>query len=162
MQRTGRPRKPTALHVLEGTDRPDRTNRNEPTPTLTDDKPPVWLKGRGRKGWRWIAPVVADMKILTDADKAALALLCDALGDYTECQEALRRDGRFYETLTKLGERMIKPHPAVAQASDAWRRAARMMVEFGMTPSARSRVKAAAEKEVDPFEAFLQGSSDAG
>lgn len=159
MHKTGRPRKPTALHVLEGTTRPDRTNLSEPQPVLTDDRPPIWLKGRGRRGWKWVAPVVRQMKILTDADKAALALLCDALGDYVECQEALRQGGRWYETLTKLGERMIKPHPAVAMASDAWRRAARMMVEFGMTPSARSRVKAAAEKDVDPFEAFLSGAS---
>lgn len=160
MQKTGRPRKPTALKVLEGNPGKRPLPKDEPQVPLTSSRPPAWLKGRGRRGWGWVEPIVRGMRVLTDADKQALALLCDALGEYVECREILRETGRTYETSNKLGERMVKARPEVAMASDAWRRAARMMIEFGMTPSARSRVKATAEEKRDPFEEYLSGQGE--
>lgn len=154
----GRPRKPTQLHKLHGTYRRDRQNAAEPAPPLGGGKPPAWLKGRARKGWREIASVLEAVKILTEMDRPALALLCDAYGEYIEARETVRRAGATYEASSVAGGTLIRPHPAVVQASDAWRRCAAMLGQFGMTPASRAKVSAAGESERDPLAEWLAGS----
>ncbi len=155
----GRPRKPTALKVLGGTARPDRLNPHEPQPAETTGRPPAWLKGQGRRVWRWLVPLLREMRVLTAADEQALALLCDVFAEYLEAREILRQRGLTYETTTPQGDRMVRPRPEVAIAADAWRRVQRMLTEFGLTPSARSRVQALPAPECDPFEELLASGS---
>lgn len=179
----GRPRKPSALKVLQGTDRPDRANPDEPIPPSGPVKPPPWLHGRGRTAWKWIAPLLEDMRVLTTADPHALALLCDAYAEYIECRQVVRKLGATYESrVVRASTRrvaadddqadgddfdaadwsvIIRPRPEVKMASDAWRRVQRMLVEFGLTPSSRSKVKAGGTAEADPFEEFLSGNRGA-
>lgn len=174
---TGRPRKPTTLKALQGTARPDRTNAREPEPPPGPVKPPSWLKGRARAAWRQLAPMLEDMRVLTTADPHALALLCDAYAEYIDCREVVRKQGAVYESrVVKASSRrveaeggdedfdaadwsvIIRPRPEVKMASDAWRRVHRMLVEFGLTPSSRSKVSAGGAEDADPFEEFLRGT----
>src|SRR5215204_4108204 len=117
----GRPRKPTALHRLHGTARPDRMNAAEPMPPILGDvQPPAWLKGRSLRAWRDLAPRLRAMRVLTEADRDALALLCDAYGELVECRQVIAREGRVYETDGQSV--MTRTRPEVAIAADAWRR----------------------------------------
>lgn len=193
----GRPRKPTALKVLQGTTRPDRRNDREPRPPIAPVKPPSWLKGRGRRAWGWVAPILEEMQVLTTADPHALALLCDAYAEYIECREVVRTLGAVYESrVLKASSRaveveedlegqphggalkrrhadedfrpedwsvIIRPRPEVKMASDAWRRVQRMLVEFGLTPSSRSKVSRAGDaEEADPFEQWARRGKRTG
>lgn len=62
---------------------------------------------------------------------------------------------RYYTTRTKEGSLMIRPHPAMAIRQDAWKRVVGLLREFGMTPSARTRVAASDTPDADPLEQFL-------
>jgi P27 family predicted phage terminase small subunit len=201
---TGRPPKPTALKVLEGNPGKRGLNQSEPKPPEGPVKAPNWLRGRGRTAWKWIAPVLEPMGVLTTADTHALALLCDAYAEYIESRAVVRRLGATYESRVfrastrraddadadveeelegqphggallrrratpgdddfDAGEWsvIIRPRPEVKMASDAWRRVQRMLTEFGMTASSRSKLYVAmAEAEGDPFAEWERGGRSA-
>lgn len=124
----GRPAKPTALKILEGA-QPCRINRAEPSlpPGSTDT--PAWLPDFAREHWAELAPMLSRAGLLTEGDRPALAALCLAYA-------SMRLD----------------PHDV--KARESYRR---MLVEFGLTPSSRSRIKSAVEKPRDALEEFLAG-----
>lgn len=185
MGRRGPPPKPTALRQLTGNAGKRAMNKEEPLPPAGPIKVPTWLKGKGRTFWRQIEPLLVDMKVMTTADPQALALLCDVLAEYVEARALVRQYGMTYEshTVTAHTRRvlnaeedpydeedpldpnsvsiMIRPRPEVRIASDAWRRARAMMQEFGLTPSARTRVKGDAPDEEDDFGAMFGGQKRA-
>jgi P27 family predicted phage terminase small subunit len=150
----GRPRKPTALHVVEGTTRADRENPDEPRPELGAQRP-FWLTKRGVWAWKKLAPRLVKTRILTELDAEALALLCDAYADYLEARAIVAREGLTYESATESGGTMIRPRPEVDMKARAWARVEKMLSNFGATPAARAKVHAAAEGDLDPFESFL-------
>jgi phage terminase small subunit len=127
--------KPTALKVLQGTNRRDRANPAEPRPAI-GAKPPPWLprNGPARSAWRRLAPILTATRVLSVADAEALALACIALADFLEARE------------DALGWR---------RADAAWKRYSGMLVQFGMTPSARTRVAAMPAVERDPLDEWL-------
>lgn len=123
----GRKPKPTALKILEGA-QPCRINRHEPSvPPPADLAPPRWLEGQAVDHWHELAPMLHRSGLLTEADRHSLALLCEAFG-------------RF------------RADPTDERARDLYRR---MAVEFGLTPSSRSRLRAPAEPKPDALAAFL-------
>lgn len=65
--------------------------------------------------------------------------------------------GRYYTTRTETGSLMVRPHPAAAEKDAAWRRFVKLLIEFGATPAARSRVSAMVPASVDPAAEFLNG-----
>ena len=154
----GRPSKPTNIKLLHGNPGKRPLNDAEPKPDASDQKPPTWLKGRARREWKRIAPMVADMGVLTVADNDAAALMCDALAEYIEAREVVRQHGATYEAEAKNGAVIVRPRPEVGMYQDAWRRVLRMMTDFGMTPSSRAKVQAGEKKSEDPFEEFMNGS----
>jgi len=125
----GRPPTPTALKKLRGETRKCRLTKNEPQPPL-GAQPPPWMTRAGRKVWTYLAPIVADMRVLTVADAAALSNTCELLAEFQrQC-----RDGR---PSTKLaGE--IRQH----------------LGRFGLTPADRARLTVAPPQEADPFAEF--------
>lgn len=138
----GRPRKPTRLHVLEGTDRPDRDNPAEPKPDPAPkrEEPPSWLSKGARPWWRRIRPILVRMQVLTSADTVALGLLCDALAFYVEARARMLDEGMT---------------PELIRATDVWwHRSKVMLTEFGKTPAARAKVSAADAGPVDPLESW--------
>jgi P27 family predicted phage terminase small subunit len=94
------------------------------------------------------------MKVLTLADGLALELCAEAFAEWREADAVVRQHGAFYQTTTKSGEAIL-PHPAARQRSDAWRRAQRMLSEFGLSPSSRTRVEAI-PGGLEPVNAFEQ------
>ena len=78
-----RPRKPTSLKLVTGTDRADRRNGGEPEPQLLEDlTPPAHLAARSAAVWTELAPMLRRIQLLTEADTIALEMLCDAVADY--------------------------------------------------------------------------------
>lgn len=150
----GRPPTPTALKVIRGTDRQDRTNAQEPKPKA-GARPPAWLSRDARKHWRRIAPVLDELGILTVADAESLALLCDSLAEYLDASARIESDGMVYETTTERGSVMLRKHPAIEIKATARTAIDRLLTGFGMNPAARSRVSAAKDAESDPFDEFL-------
>ncbi len=127
MAKPGRKPKPTALKLLEGC-RADRINASEPAfaPAHGDAPPPAWLHELGQGLWRELVPMLVSQGILTLADLPALENLCDLYSRW-----------RIY--------------PDDLSARKEYNR---LLIEFGLTPSARSRIKTT-EKPKDELEIFL-------
>jgi P27 family predicted phage terminase small subunit len=147
----GRRPKPTALRQLNGNAGKRPLPENEPMPPLiTDVQPPDWLAEDAAIFWGELSPMLSGGRVLTEFDRPALAALCAVFGLWLRSYKQIRRGGDFYESETEDGARIIRPHPAVSQEAERWKRFRLMLFEFGMTPAARSRVaKAGDEAEAD-------------
>ena len=155
----GRPKTPTQLKVVRGTTRADRANKREPKveePLPAD--PPEWLSPAALPWWGRVRPILTGMKVATSADPIAVGLLCDALAEYMAARDEALAAGMIYETTGKSGDTMIRAHPAVGIAADAWRRAKLMATEFGLTPASRAKVSVADAGPADPLAEWERGT----
>ena len=150
----GRRPKPTVLKVLTGNFRPDRAKKGEPRPDNRPPECPEHLNAGAKAAWRSIGPELERMGVLTVADGLALQMLCEAYADYREASDVLARKGATYETTTAEGSTMIRPRPELALASDSWKRVRAMLIEFGLTPAARTRVTVIANRKPNAFDEF--------
>jgi P27 family predicted phage terminase small subunit len=150
-----RPRKPTALKVLTGTDQPCRTNKNEPKLSPTSPPVPRHLTGKVRWAWHRLVKIIGPMRVLTKADAVALELAAEAYAEMVEASEVVEKEGFTFVTVTESGAESVKIRPEVMIRSDAWRRLEKMISHFGLSPSTRSKVSVVAKlKEGNPFDQF--------
>ena len=119
--------------------------------------PPKWLAGAALDHWRELVPELDEMGVLTTADGSALALLCSAWAECLAADEAIAEHGLTQTRTTAAGSTSVALRPEVALRSDAWKRYKSMLVEFGLTPSARTRVAANPERKAGKLKRFLDG-----
>ena len=149
--------KPTALKLVEGNKGKRALNKTEPKPKRVIPSCPAHLSDVGKVAWGRLSVLLDRMGVLTEADSAALERLCDCYSDILECRDLIARDGRTY-TNDSQGGTLIKGNPAVAMLSDADKRFKSYLIEFGLTPAARSKVHAAPDDETnkkDPLSEFF-------
>ncbi|MCU4184013.1 phage terminase small subunit P27 family [Acidiferrimicrobium sp. IK] len=143
----GRKPKPTALKVLQGNPGKRPVNRNEPKPTPTAPLCPTWLSAEGKAEWRRVVPELDRIGMLTKVDRAALATYCEAWATFMSAQRLVHEHGlvllkyKDLETLdgTKIYVTVAK-NPAAQMARDAAGLIRQFSAEFGLTPSARTRI----------------------
>ena len=131
--------KPPHLKVISGTTRGKATQA--PQARLTDVNPPGFVSERAALFWPELASLTAQMNVLSDQDRIALGMLCEALDDWTSARETIQAEGATYQATTEAGAVMHRAHPAVAMRNDAARRVQSLLSEFGLTPSARAKVQ---------------------
>lgn len=156
----GRRPKPTALRELNAVAGHRPLPKSEPKPAvLAQVEPPEWLGADAAMFWSELSPMLAGGRVLTEFDRPALAGLVAVFGLWLRSYKAIRNGGDFYETETEDGAKIIRPHPAVNQEAERWKRFRMMLIEFGMTPAARSRVAKAGEEGEgdDPVAKWLNG-----
>lgn len=169
----GRNAKTIQQHQLEGTFNTTRHSGFEnPDPTAGTPKPPKALSAEARLEWKRMIGRLTESKTLSIVDDAALyqyvqlfaeteGLRADAAKTRALSAE-LKKTARELEgaelvtaiaeivklqfILAKLTTQLRQGHMAVRQ----------YLVEFGLTPAARSRVRtqAGAEEKADPFDEF--------
>ena len=150
----GRKPMPTAIRKLRGNPGKRALPANEPAVEPSIPIYPSYFTDDQRDAWHDLAERLFGMKVLTDGDSTALELLVVAYTEWRYATEVVEAEGMTYCTTTESGDRMYRARPEVAIASDAWRRISSMLREFGLTPSARTKVSTAggAEKQ----NAFMQ------
>ena len=143
--KSGRKTKPKVLKELAGTFRADQHNENEPIMPALDIAPrcPAHLKGEVRKTWQRVGRLLAKTGVLTQADLHALEAYCVVFARWQDAETNLTTYGVM---LTRDGQLFASPFLRIAEDSLKQMRA--WMVEFGLTPSSRSRVKV--EKKEPP------------
>ncbi len=150
----GRKPKPTVLKILEGN--PGRRPLNEREPQAPAEVPecPDFLDDEARAEWFRMAPVLEEMGVLTPADRAALAAYCTAYSRWVTAERQVQRLGTIVKSPLKNFP-MKSPYLTVAdQALETMRK---FMVEFGLTPSSRSRIRVPEDRRArDEFDAFLE------
>ncbi|WP_406627693.1 phage terminase small subunit P27 family [Pectobacterium carotovorum] len=151
----GRRPKPTHLKVVTGNPGKRKLNNKEPQPLREIPSPPAHLSDWGKTAWGRMTVLLDGMGVLTVADVFALERLCDIYADILQLRNTIADEGRTYTVRTEGGF-LIKANPAVAMLADADRRFKSYLVEFGLTPAARSKVHVdGGEKEADPLEKFF-------
>jgi P27 family predicted phage terminase small subunit len=92
---------------------------------------------------------------MTEIDKAGLAIYCQTWARWEEAEAKIRE-----VDLVMPGAQFNKQRKEfVKQAAEAMRDLMRYLVEFGMTPSSRSRVHSTKPAEAaDPVEEWMRGS----
>lgn len=156
MGRRGPPPTPTALKLVKGNPGKRAINKREPAAAGSLGAPPEHLEAIGKAAYRRLARLLGAMRLESAGDRQALELLCAAYEEWREARAAVLAHGMTYERMTAQGERIVATRPEVAIAADAMRRVHRLLLEFGLTPSARSRVEAGEAPPVDPMEEFLK------
>ena len=153
----GRKPAPTHLKLVKGNPGKRRLNENEPKPRRERVSAPAHVSDKARETWGYVSAILDGMGILTRPDALALEMLCEAYADYLAARSELKAFGsNYYETVNGQGGIMHRAHPAVAVMQDADRRIKAWLAEFGMTPSARTRVHGEGDEDKsDPAAEFF-------
>jgi P27 family predicted phage terminase small subunit len=117
-------------------------------PKIDLDVPPPILEHdeKAQEIWRELAPILTSTKIMTMADANMLVVYCQVFADYLRDLHTVSLEGRMVES-----ERGRTKHPLLSVISDNRGKILQMSQQFGITPSARSKV-AAVEKTVEKDE----------
>lgn len=102
------------------------------------------------KEWRRLAPMLLEIRLLTDADRASLIACCLQWSRYLEATKKVRLTGMFVEASSGYPI----PNPYIGIANRALLLCTKLWIELGLTPSSRSRVKEAPAREPDAFAEF--------
>ena len=116
-----------------------RPNRSEDGPAVRLPACPPHLEGEARTEWKRIGRKLFDAGLVTEIDRAALAAYCQAWARWVEAEEQLRK----YGVVVKSPNGFPMQSPFLAVANKAMDQMTRLLVEFGMSPSSRSRVSRA-------------------
>lgn len=139
----GRPPKPTALKELAGNPGKRPLNQREPKPTVKAPSCPSYVQGEGRKEWRRVARLLVQLRVLTEADRSALAMYCMAYSRWVEAEAKIREEGMIVVSSNGY----VRQNPYVLIAGEAMRQMRGLLSDFGMTPSSRAKVQVAEERE---------------
>lgn len=155
MAKPGRKPKPTATKKLIGKPGHRKLPENEPQPRKTNRLPPApsHLTPVGKNEWERMGTELMRLGLLTVADQTAFAAYCQQYEIWVEASVKVQKEGML--TYAKNGFPMLSPHMTIQNKAQSEMR--KWLVEFGMTPSSRSRVEVAPRKEDDPMEAFFKG-----
>jgi P27 family predicted phage terminase small subunit len=150
----GRPRKPTELHVLNGTFRDDRHGGTVQAPPGIPE-PPGGLSEGALAEWERIVPVLTALGLITLADRSTLAAYCCVYARWHQAEQELAKNGPVYKT--SEGNMAQSPWLWVAnKALDQLRTYAGL---FGLSPSSRASLKTTPPDDAsDPMAEFLRGS----
>jgi P27 family predicted phage terminase small subunit len=135
----GRKPKPTALKKLAGNPGKRPLNGGEPrmpVPARTPRVPP-YLSKYAKKEWRRMVKMLLNAGLYTEADQTALAMYCQAYGRWRQAEEELDKQNKLmYET----DKGYHHQSPLVSITARYWEQMRKMLAEFGLTPSSRSRM----------------------
>jgi P27 family predicted phage terminase small subunit len=149
----GRKPIPTTLKRLRGNPGRRPIPSGEPQPMADASYCPRWMDDTAKAEWRRVSGELREMGLLTVVDRAALEAYCQTYARWRQAEETIRTHGSTY--LTDTGYVRERPEVGIAERYLKVMRA--FMVEFGMTPSSRSRIHMPGqEPDADPFEEFLK------
>lgn len=156
----GRPRKPTHLHLVDGTRQQSQIAENEPQPERVGSASafaaPPHVRGEARIVWDQIASLLIGMGVLTVADAIAFERLVLTFIEVRELSADVELWGRTYETRNEAGSIMYRARPEAGMLADADRRLKAYLGDFGLTPSTRSRVSGMPQIDENPADKFFK------
>jgi P27 family predicted phage terminase small subunit len=147
----GPPPTPTKIKLLRVNPGKRALNANEPKPRSAIPSCPPHLNPVARKEWRRAIRELAALGLISNLDRAALAIYCEAYARWVFASDHIRKFGLIMKS--PGGFPIQSPYLAILNKAIEQMRT--FIVEFGMTPSSRSRVTIAKPPEEDEFEKFL-------
>jgi len=146
---------PTVLKKLRGNPGRRPLPKDEPQPRKSTGIPraPSHLDKIAQKEWRRMAKELHPIGLLTKVDLTALAAYCATYSMWITAQENIQKHG----VLIKAQSGFPMQSPYLQIANKAMIEMRKWLIEFGMTPSSRSRVtvEKGTEKR-DPLKEFQE------
>lgn len=128
--------KPTKLKLIDG-ERKDRINQREPEPKTGGKLVcPKHLGREAQKYWKKEAPKLQTLGLLTEIDGGPFEFLCEAYGNWMEYKKLLKESGIAIRTPNGS----LQLSPAAIMVNKTYDQYKKLCVEFGLTPSSRSRI----------------------
>ena len=153
MKRGPKPR-PTAINIAAGTydKNPNRRRDAEPDPPKGYPECPGTLDEVAQIEWWYICGLLDEMGILSLADKSALELYCHTYSEWRKACESVAKYGAVL--VNRSGDKVdAKRNPFDVVRERNAQMCAKLLAEFGLTPSSRARVEVR-QKPKDDFEAW--------
>jgi P27 family predicted phage terminase small subunit len=116
---------------------PRAGNPGLPVPPDALPRCPAHLSAVARKEWRRLATPLHEMGVLSVTDRAALSAYCQSWARWVEAEEHLAKG----PPLIKAPSGYVQQSPWLAIANKQLEIMGRFMVELGLTPSARARLR---------------------
>ena len=140
---------PTKIKLFRGENRTERLNPNEPQPRAIIPRVPAYLNDVAKKEWRHTVKKLHQLGIFTEIDERALATYCQAFSLSLKAAEVLEEKG-----LTTMSRGSEVQRPEVAILNKCQLMMHRFLIEFGMTPSSRTKLEVKTPKKGN-FSEFL-------
>lgn len=134
----GRKPTPTALKLVRGNPGRRPLRLESEARTKPAGVKPDWLTGDAADQWDKVSAQLSDAGILTNVDEAALALYCETFVRWRHAIDQVTK----YGPVVKAPSGFPVQSPYLAIANRCHDQMLKLLVEFGMTPSSRSRVHA--------------------
>lgn len=141
---------PTRLKILKGNPGKRPLPKDEPQLPVTPVECPRELKGDARTEWERLARPMVEAGVLTIGDLSTFREYCVLEGEVRKLERLIHRVGRAATREMKI------------ELRDSRKERRALAVELGLTPSARSRVRAAPSNVPDGTEEFLFGDRRSG
>ncbi len=123
---------------------------------------PNWLDKEAKKVWKQVTEILDELRILSRTDTNVISRYCVMFVRWKKAEEFLARNGHAYVTKKEDGSiQSVRQYPQVAVANNLTLNLLRIEQEFGLTPSARSRIQIDfPNEEVDELQRFIdEGAS---
>lgn len=145
----GRKPKPTALSIVQGNPGKRPLPKNEPKPKAVAPNAPAVLSVEAKKHWRIVVKQLHASKLMTRLDIDALVIYCESYARWVDAVDQLREEG----LIIKSPQGYSVQNPLLSISNKAFDQMRAMLVEFGMTPSSRTKVTAVddSKKGGDPW-----------
>lgn len=142
----GRPPKPTNVHLLNGN--PSKLKKKDLDARVDIPveipEPPSHLSPSALAEWHRISPELEKMQVVSMVDRAALAAYCSSYSIWEIADNKIQSLG---EAGMVVGDNeLAKVSPWMRVRSSAIIEMHKFLIEFGFSPSSRSRVMGAAKK----------------
>ena len=158
MARRGAKPTPTVLRRLNGNPSGRKMNDKEAMPSRDISlEPPEWAKlnEEGKKVWFRIAPMIHRNGLLTECDLILFARYCDMLPRWFQMKQFIEEHGETYEVRAPVYEKSgtekiivdytvvkVALYPQMKLYLDFAKALQIIEVEFGLSPSSRTRINA--------------------
>lgn len=97
--------------------------------------------------WQQLTSMLFNLRVIGMIDTFPLERYCRNFIRWRAAMDFIAEHGETYSTLDKLGNVRFLPYPQVGIAAKLSDSLLKVEVQFGLTPSARSRIKVSAPKE---------------
>lgn len=160
----GRPRKPTALKLLQGNPGKRRIDPTEAQAPGGAPPKPAHIEGLAAEFWDRLTRIMDEMGYLSTADGELLELASAAYGHWREALAQVKRLGLVVQTGAKplrnhMGDPVLGPdgkpilaggsaraNPFLKVADAQWDRLLRVLSSLGIPPTVRAKVTGARPK----------------
>ena len=143
---------PTVLALVKGdAGKRGKKKTTEAKPPASMPTAPAHLGKDAKREWRRLVRRLFEVGLMTDIDRGPLAAYCDAYGQWVEASRMVKairereagkgaaaREGAGLLDWTSNGNTILHPLAGIVRTARA--DMVRYAAEFGMTPSARSRI----------------------